>query len=350
MKVGILTLPLNENYGGILQAYALSQLLQQMGHQPVLLNRCFNQSLVKRIVWEIVYALHIPPFYQEKHRLFVKGQNQIGFVQKYMNRTRALHSGEALWEECRHRQIGAVIVGSDQVWRADYAVKVGYNYFLDFLPVGAGIKRLSYAASLGLNSWNYDENTTMQIKQLLSAFDGVSVREDEGKALLEKNVGIPSKVVLDPTLLLAADNYRQVMSPRLRNHYTFVYWLGEHEGMVDVLQREGVEPAHRVEVELRADGPKPAIEDWLSYINYADEVITDSFHGCVYAIVLQKQFKVYINKSGGGGRLRSLLQQLGIEKKLEDVDMYVDYEQVNQRLKALQKNSISFLSSILQDN
>ena len=344
-----MTLPLNENYGGILQAYALSQILQQIGHQPVLLNRCFNQSLVKRIVWDIVYALHIPPYYQEKHRLVVKGRNQMGFVRKYMNRTRALHSGQALWKECRRRQIGAVVVGSDQVWRADYAVKVGNNYFLDFLPVESGVKRLSYAASLGLNTWNYDENTTAQIKRLLNAFDGVSVREDEGKTLLEKHADCAAQVVLDPTLLLPAENYKQVMSPCLRNNYTFVYWLGERAGMVDVLHREGVAPEHRVEVELRAEGPKPAIEDWLSYINYADEVITDSFHGCVYAIVLQKQFKVYINQSGGGGRLRSLLQQLGIEKKLEDVDMYVDYGQVTPRLKALQEKSVSFLSSILQD-
>ena len=349
MKVGILTLPLNENYGGILQAYALSQLLNQMGHQPVLLNRCFNQSLVKRIVWEIVYALHIPPFYMEKHRLLVKGQNQMRFVQKYMNRTCALHSGEALWKECQRRQLSAVIVGSDQVWRTDYAVKVGYNYFLDFLPVDAGVKRLSYAASLGLNTWNYDETATAEIKKLLGTFNGISVREDEGKVLLKKNVASSSEVVLDPTLLLSSENYKQVMSPRLRNNYTFVYWLGEHAGMIDVLHREGVAPERRVEVELRSEGPKPAIEDWLSYINYADEVITDSFHGCVYAIVLQKQFKVYINKSGGGGRLRSLLQQLGIEKKLEDVDMYVDYEQVNQRLRALQEQSVSFLSSILHD-
>ena len=349
MKVGILTLPLNENYGGILQAYALSEVLRQMGHEPVLLNRCFNQSLLKRIVWKLICALHLPPFYAEKHRLAVKGRNQMGFVRKQLNRTRAHYSGEGLWQECQRRQLGAVIVGSDQVWRTDYAMKVGFNYFLDFLPADADVKRLSYAASLGLNSWDYDEYATAQMKALLSNFDGISVREDEGKALLHDHVGQTAQVVLDPTLLVPAANYKQVMSPQLRNHYTFVYWLGSHEEMSKILSQTGVEPEHRVVVELRADGPKPSIEDWLSYIYYADEVVTDSFHGCVYAIVLQKQFKVYINKSGGGGRLRSLLQQLGIERKLEDVDMPVDYELVNQRLAGLQKHSISFLSSILNE-
>ena len=175
MKIAILTHPLGINYGGILQAWALSTYIESMGHRVVVLNRENNRPFFKRVIKRVLTAIGHKRYVNPKYTEMVR------FVKQNINYTRVLDSEQQLKNSIRYHGFDLVIVGSDQVWRADFARKYGYNYFLDFVP--ERVKKASYAASFGLSNWEYNSEETLRIVDLLSKFAAISVREDEGVEL-----------------------------------------------------------------------------------------------------------------------------------------------------------------------
>lgn len=100
-----------------------------------------------------------------------------------------------------------VIVGSDQVWRPWKGLcRNSLYFFLDFIK-STKTKKISYAASFGIDKWEYNPVETIQIKKLLQDFSIISVREDDGVSLLQDNLGLPSIRMCDPTLLLTKNDY-----------------------------------------------------------------------------------------------------------------------------------------------
>lgn len=337
MKVAILTHPLGANYGGVLQAFALSRYLQKQGHRVSVLNRQADLPLVKRIVKYILVTLHHPRYNHPRYR------HLVGFVKKYINYTKPLGTSAQMTRFIKKNGIEATIVGSDQVWRTGFAMSYGYNYFLDFVPTG--VRRLSYAASFGLSEWEYSAEQTRRIKELVSDYNAVSVREDEGVILCKDNLSIRGEHVLDPTMLLEAEDYDIVSSHRLVNeNYIFIYWLGSEEEKQKAIAKAKIEGQKLVDISLRGSEPLMSIEDWLSYIKYADHVVTDSFHGCVFSILFQKQFTICANNSGGNGRLKSLFAMLGIDPAVGKIDYTTVIETLNNK----RSLSYGFINKALQ--
>lgn len=337
MKLAILTHPLGANYGGILQAFALSSYLKGQGHDVTVLNRQSNLPLVKRILKSVLVALHHPRYNNPRYK------HLVSFVKKYINYSTPLSTDGQMSGFVKGKSMDAVIVGSDQVWRTGFAMGYGYNYFLDFVP--AGVRKLSYAASFGLSQWEYNNEQTQRIKQLLSEFKAISVREDEGVQLCKDNIGVVADHVLDPTMLLNASDYEPVTSERkVKDDYVFVYWLGSAEEKQKAIEAASIECKRIVEISLRGSEPLMSIEDWLSYIKYSDHVVTDSFHGCVFSILFGKQFTICANNSGGNGRLRSLFSMLGINTSSPQIDYTIVYD----KLDNLRSHSYDFLNKALQ--
>lgn len=342
MKIGILTHPQGANYGGILQCYALCTYLRMMGHEPIVIQRVANRSFV---LWgwirSILKALHFPRYYSlNKSNRTV---NIRPFIQKYILRTEPIDSQKKMKKVCKKYGFETIVVGSDQVWRKDFAMKFGFNYFLDFVP--QGIKRLSYAASFGLSDWQYSEQETSHIKKLLSTFSGISVRESEAIPLIEQNVRLYAVQHVDPTLLLTANDYSKLANKRLiTENYIFVYWLGRRELITKRIQELTKSGKKVICVFLRDNKVQVTVEDWLSYIKYAEYIVTDSFHGCVYSIIFHKKFDIFSNDSGGNGRLTSLLSSLGITNSDKDID----YNSVDRRLIDYRESAISYLNTNLQ--
>ena len=337
MKLAILTHPLGVNYGGILQAFALSSYLKGQGHDVTVLNRQSNLPLAKRILKSVLVALHHPRYNNPRYK------HLVSFVKKYINYSKPLSTDGQMTGFVKGKSIDAVIVGSDQVWRTSFAMGYGYNYFLDFVP--AGVRKLSYAASFGLSKWEYNKEQTTRIQQLLSNFNAVSVREDEGVILCKENLGISAEHVLDPTMLLRADDYQHITSKRLvEENYVFVYWLGSEDEKRKALESAKIEGKRIIDISLRGSDPLMSIENWLSYIKYADHVVTDSFHGCVFSILFQKQFTICANNSGGNGRLKSLFTVLDVNPG----NTPIDYSVVKARLDNLRSHSYDFINNALQ--
>lgn len=337
MKISILTHPLGANYGGILQAFALSKYLQSLGYEVFVLNRNADMPFAKRMIKVIMVSLHHPRYNNPRYRHLAH------FVKQHVPYTKPLYSKVQMTDFVRKNGIQAAIVGSDQVWRAGFAMNYGYDYFLDFVP--KDVTKLSYAASFGLSEWEYTKEQSQKIRQLVDGFKAVSVREDEGITLCRKHMGIKAEHVLDPTMLLRAEDYAPITSPRIVSEdYVFVYWLGSAEEKQKAIIHANIKDKKLVDISLRGSEPLMPVEDWLSYIKYADQVVTDSFHGCVFSILFGKQFTICSNDSGGYGRLRSLFTMLGINPS----DGNIDYKSVYERLEINRRKSYSFIDQALQ--
>ena len=344
MKIGILTHPLHSNYGGILQCYALNTYLRKLGHDTVVIRRVYNkQFFLKR--W-LKYILRIIGVSRFRHKQSDnKSINLSKFINSYIDYTTSVDSVHKMKCICRQYSLDAVIVGSDQVWREDFAMNYGYNYFLDFVP--KNVIKLSYAASFGLSEWHYNSSQTSRIKKLLSEFCCVSVRELDGLKLCKENLGLTPAVLLDPTMLLAKVDYEKISSSRLVDEkYVFVYWLGDKNAIEDTISKYREAGYKIINIQLRSNSILPSIEDWLSYIQFSDFVITDSFHGCVFSLIFNKNFYIRSNDSGGNGRLKSLFTLLDII--YTDNLIQPDYAKIDSIINDLRSRSYEFFNTALR--
>lgn len=340
MKIGILTHPQSSNYGGILQCYALCTYLRKLNHEPIVIQRVADKSFfLWSIVRNILRVCHFPRYYHPE--TVDRMVNIRPFIQKHLVRTEPVNSQNKMKKVCKMYGLDAVIVGSDQVWRHDYAMKYGFNYFLDFVP--DDVVKASYAASFGLSDWQYTHRETEIIKQLLDRFKGISVREEDAVSLIKDNTGKNALQLIDPTMLLKQEDYCNITSHRLvKEKYVFVYWLGDKNLIASAIERYKTEGYTIVNINLRDICEQISVEDWLSYIKYADYVITDSFHGCVFSIIFERQFIAFGNKSGGNSRIKSLCKMFGFINK-----NYKQYLNVNSKLENLRQNTNNYINNTL---
>mgnify|MGYP002516842802 CR=1 FL=1 len=378
MRIGILTLPLHTNYGGILQAYALQTVLKRMGHEVVVFDTpkksflpplwklplCFGKRTLKRILGknDRIFYEH----YENKIRSVI-AQNIQPFVDKNIHRKiiRNFH-------ELSQEDYDAIVVGSDQVWRATYFVPLWLGQpmedgFLAFTN-GWNIKRISYAASFGTSIWEYTEEQTQQCKQLLQKFDAVSVREENGVKLCEKYFDVDALQVLDPTMLLVREDYIRLFkkSNTPKSKGNLLNYVLDNSDEIDHLIDEIAAQKHlmpfAVNNPFEYDDTKPlnmriklSVESWLRGFYDAEFVITDSFHACVFSILFKKQFVVVGNRERGMARFESLLQMFGLGNRLVSPDSEVcslpmiNYDVVYKKYDKLKEMSFAFLQNALKN-
>lgn len=152
----------------------------------------------------------------------------------------------------------------------------------------------------------------------------------------------------DPTMLLTALEYDTIASPRLIDKkYIFVYWLGNKETAEAYILEYEAKGYKVIYVGLREQRIFPSVEDWLSYIKYADVVLTDSFHGCVFSILYHRPLKVCENTSGGYGRIKSLFQSVGVTNE-GVLPMTGDcYTMIDNRLNSMREKAKVFINNSL---
>ena len=372
MRIGILTLPLHTNYGGILQAYALQTTLERMGHEVVVFdtpNKCPLPPL-----WKLPLSF--------VKRILLKSMGRIDriFIERYNNRVYPVITKEIqpFIDEKIHRKVftkfskldacdfDAIVVGSDQVWRSIYFIPMWFgqpmeNAYLSFTK-GWNIKRISYAASFGTDKWEYNEKQTLHSKKSLQMFDAVSVREENGVKLCKQYFDVDALHVLDPTMLLNANDYielfKQKQTPKSKGNL-LNYVLDETDEIKNLIKKVSSEKkmiTFAVNNPYEGDNTKPlnrrikpSVETWLRGFYDADFVITDSFHASVFSVIFKKQFIVVGNKERGMARFESLLKMFGLEERLVDekVDINtlqpIDYDKVYNHYGQLKEKSLHFL-------
>lgn len=390
MKVGILTLPLSINYGGILQAYALQTVLERLGHETVVINR--------NILWTVPgWKLPLIHAVRRAGRVLtgkdIDVDKEISHNNAVLSRSRytAMFVSSHIrtvtvdrYSDLSERMFDAIVVGSDQIWRPKYFYADIRDAYLHFARKWQ-IKRVAYAASFGTDEWEYTPEQTAACAALVRRFDAVSVREDGAVELCRSRLGVDSVRLLDPTLLLDAEDYVSLLPPADRSRYArlysassgrlFVHFLDGSPQKHSFAERAGSEwglsPFSLQQPAEAGSGissgttpgvpagilgewtPQPPVEDWIGAFLKADAVVTDSFHGCIFSMIFRKPFIVIGNKERGMSRFVSLLSLLGLEDRLvESADgplpgPDVDFAPAYERLRGLRRESLDFLQKNL---
>ena len=377
MRIGILTLPLHTNYGGILQAYALQTILERMGHDA------YEIELKKELVWKYPPLWKMPLCFgkrvlqkyilrKKNSKIFLERYekniypklvyNISVFISKYINQYKINRLSD-----CKGK-FDAFVCGSDQIWRYKYAPFFENdvaNVYLKFLG-DEPCRRIAYAASFGTEEWEYPKSATAVCKYWAQKFDAVSVREVSGIKLCSTYYSIKAKHVLDPTMLLTKDDYLALVDkanvPKSKGDL-FCYILDmnvEKTKLVKSIEKSfnlhsffmSGDCGNRSEdLEKRI---QPPVESWLRAFYDSEFVVTDSFHACVFSILFHKQFLVIGNKERGLARINSLLSMFGLEDRLtfnSNIDFSkietINYDKIDETLHKFRVESKSFLLEAL---
>ncbi|WP_430934128.1 polysaccharide pyruvyl transferase family protein [Saccharicrinis sp. 156] len=383
MKIGILTQPLRNNYGGLIQNYALQKVLKDLGHDVSTLsvsfpvrNRYYQflRSLFSNIFKKyflLKNIVSVVPFVPKDSDLEVISENMKSFAKQNIKTTKPLVI-KRLKKEDFLREFDGFVVGSDQVWRPRYSPNLT-TFFLDFLSEESKAKRISYAASFGVDYWEYSKGQTRACKRLVQNFDAVSVREDSGVVLCKEHLEVDALHVLDPTLLLAKKDYLDLIKEKglgkqkqYKSLMVYVLDMNDHKRkIIDQVSNElGLSvtllmPEKTLSNFSSDDIEKckyAPVEEWINGFSEADFVVTDSFHGTVFSIIFNKPFISLANSGRGSNRFYSLLGKLNLRERLIDekgevtnelIDEKVDYDTINEKLDKLRSKSFEYITNSL---
>ena len=366
-KIGILTFHRAINYGACLQAYALKKALSDLGADADVIDyRCdflekFYHKPIRKGESVKTTVKNILTWYVQKER----NRQFEGFFNKY------LYNGEKEVISTKQELKGLngkydiFITGSDQVWNP--GCNTGdLSYLLDF--VDDNNKKYSYSASFGYFT---DENIKDKAyKSLISDYECISVREKKGEKIAAEltDNAQPLKIRrdIDPTFLLNSSQWHEIMPKNNKGKYVFVYSLTMPPKLIsyaeDFARKNNLELICFTLNNLFTKTTKNKVitgtpEEFLSCIENAEYVITNSFHGTAFSIIFNKRFCVIKNRNPqhDNSRLFDLLESLDISDCIIKDDAkelsfpQIDYSQVNDKLDNLRKDSVNYLKELVGD-
>ena len=363
MKIAILTLDLQTNFGGILQAYALQTVLERMGHEVVHLqakHSRLHNPVVMPLVWcKRLYRKYFQgdrqlPIFEDPYKWARKNTDR--FISNNLN-CRFLAPEE--WNEGLAREYDVIVVGSDQVWRPNYTSDVT-RFFTAFLG-HSDICRIAYAASFGVAVNEFSDEQIACGREYLKLFSAISVREESGIRLCKELFDVQACQVLDPTMLLRREDYQRFTSTapqspgnlmvyvldRTEEKDAFIAEFAEKRGLVPFYANSKTEIPWNVDIPI-GERKQPPLENWLRGFADAEFVLTDSFHACVFSILFHKPFGVFVNLERGLSRIESLLRPLGLMDRCitdapVDLDRSIDWKLIDNVLMQKAESSLEFL-------
>lgn len=358
------------NYGAVLQAFALGQIVREIGFDVEYIDR--------RSSYYDVYSCIFDKWHK-KLRLKTEGKGFVDFETTYLQPQSIRILKNEDYNKLDTSRYAAIIVGSDQIWRDDYFIhSFEYSPYLYFVK-NSNVKKISYAASFGKDTCSHPEERRRNIEKMLKDFYAISVREKSGVDILKNVFHVAGKWVADPTLLHDADFYikkLQLKKQTVDDNRIVTYILGASptnmKKVDDLAKKIGVSTKHiykrskfwlaykRPFSLLRKYRMVPSVIEWLENIMNAKYVFTDSFHGMVFCIIFRKQFVVLNNKAGGTERFISLLNRLGLSERLcnwdEDIEQiqeklcsHIDYNNAENLLNEFKDLSVGFLRVALYE-
>lgn len=358
MKIAILTYYEIANYGTLLQAYGLWKFLEARGHQVEFLDEPYGRSMFayKKPTLRNFISRH--PIRAWRGILSRYFYNKMTEFNVNYPRTRHFESLEDL--VANFKGYDAVVVGSDLVWHPKWcSPKFTEIAFLGFVPKGC--KKVSVSPSFSATEWNAPGRELAG--RLLGAFDGIGVREESGKKIAAEISGRNDvETFVDSALLLPFEQYEKFLSPQQeKTPYIFNYVLGwsngeEEQAFLEIVKNKFGVSSVKGQFETGtgfwgtlsrlAHVPRRIlVGEWLRRIHDASFVLTNSFHGTVFSILMHKPFATILIKgemSGLNERAISLLKLLGLESRMmyndesdrlrAAVDEEIDWESVDSRL------------------
>lgn len=348
-RVCIFTFAFGDNYGAVLQAYALGEVIREKGHKVEYLNLTWS-------TWRYRIISKITPLSYRFNSFRQKYLRNFTCRCKDINDLRNLVKNPA----------DVYIVGSDQVWNPDITAKRALHYFFDFLP--DMVKRASYAASFGISNWERHELIN-EIADLLKKFTVVSVREKSGIEICKSTFNIKDVYqVLDPTLLLG--RFDKLITEKNHRDSLVGFMFNPSKEYYNLLREISVICGYKIlimdlpnrkwgtEIFNFRRSPFSSPEQWVTNIAKSKFVVTDSFHCMVFAILFRRQFVFIPTNKAIMGRVTSLLESLDLMDRIynspmcvikdEGYQSIIDYDAVHDKLSQLRAYSNDVLDKILQ--
>lgn len=356
MKIGILTFHWATNYGAILQAFALQCQLELMGHEPIIIDYVpkHRASILRKLFlairsrkWSELVALG---------KSIRKEKALAPFRKRYIKSSLPYHSLTDLRKTPPIHD--AYICGSDQIWNYHYLLggegKYTPSYFLDF---GAPtVKRIAYAVSFGTDI--YPSQALNYLPPLLERFHAISVRERSGITIVNAADRTQCELVPDPSLLLSKDDYQKRLGLDLRpRDHVYFYVLQKDQKRIEELRKHCQD--HDNHVIDSSEENEATVERWLESIGSARLVITNSFHGIAFSVILRVPFVAILVEGSGSGmndRVLTLLRCLGLEDRIWEGGISnfeslstrtIDWESTETHLQAMIKEGRTFLETSL---
>lgn len=295
-KVNLLTIHYGKCFGAVMQTFATCKMLEEAGHTVKVVNLIHPRikGIYKSIGnWKELYREL--QFWIFKQRYFSK-------LTKKGYSINSIQLPEA----------DITIVGSDQVWNYDITGMWNYTFFLDFVP--SKQKRVALSSSFGKSEWVENQEYTANVKNELSKFEQISVRESTGVKILSETFNLKSVQLLDPTL--AYGKFESLTLSSKSKNYIFYFLLNNSADALNIANKIaeelGIKLFNRSLINTYIfNGPR----NWLTQIKNSRYVITDSFHGLALSIIFHKQFFVFCADERKFTRLYSLLKLLHLEER-----------------------------------
>ncbi len=352
------------NYGSVLQAYALQNVLKDNGAEPVIVKMKNRPAGRKAKAKKYLRVLKSGKNYTSSVKLKMLLQEgrfseKEKKIRRFINDRLSVLEVSSVREAAREvKDSDVLLAGSDQIWTHITGPNADW-YTFKWPGLSDDVKRVSYAASasrIELSDAQKDE-----YHRALRDFSCVSFREQQSVDLLRSYLSAPVRCDLDPTLLLDKERWSEIAAERIESSpYVFIYMLRPDTRLIEMGKRYAAE--HNCKViytGLMADNYSgvetvcsAGAEEFLSYIKYADAVITNSFHGMAFSILFEKQF-ISVQLSSTNSRALNLLNKLGLTdrqikttEEISKLNEKIDYLPVKERLKAERASSLEYIKQI----
>lgn len=349
------------NYGQTLQAFALQSKIRELGYEAENVTYGMDALLPQKDLNNFLKLLIVK---KDKRRIQKKFND---FVNKNMNVSKPLVTLKAVLNYLKKRNISILVCGSDQIWNPHY-IKPAY-----FLALEGDFKRIAYAVSICEKKYVSKFAEHPNVRKWIKDFDYLSVRENTGVDIVKQISGCDAELVLDPTLLFNGEEWcRMLQISKKNSNYVFCYMfditdeqyryinrMAEQYGCDEIRTNDSgsktIEQGYTIMAEM-------GVEEFVENIANARVIITDSFHGTAFSVLMNKEVYVIDNGMKEGSdpyynidRMNTLLVQLGLEDRLVILDQEkgmmepIDYSSVEEKIQELRKKSISFLKESLEN-
>lgn len=386
-KIGIVTMVGYDNYGNLLQNYAVTKLIEEMGYQAITLNneckqdRFENSKVLTR--WRKIRPSYLRRYVKAKAFQLIGCKNTIDFfpvniIKLLKDKNKFQKCKELRFEKFQkfrekyipyepvsvdntyflEKDYEAFVCGSDVIWHPTYH----NNKINDFLGFAPQYKRIALAPSFGVSE--IPEDRKESYKEWLKGIKYLSVREKAGAAIIKELIKKDAEVLPDPTLSIEVDHWRSISKKPVsfpNKPYILCYFLGKVtieylRWIKRCAKQKGKEIVYVYDSNLlQYYVTDPSEFLWL--IDHADSVFTDSFHGIVFSMLFHTPFVAFRRVEEGlniFSRIESLLQKMNMEKReygkieLDQFDK-LEFEDIDEKIKCMRKKEKSFLENAVKE-
>ena len=363
MKAGLVTFYHLHHYGAQLQAAATQRVLGTLGWDCDIIDYFVNQDnrILKppTTLGQAAGDIHSALCYQALRKRWQRFED---FSKAHLKLTSRRYGS---WKELQEAKLpyDLLISGSDQIWNP--GIFPGGRFDPVFFGTFSPARKIAYAPSFG--SAHISEEVEAELKGYLEGFSHISVRERRGREIVGRASGQEAAVVLDPTLLLTAEEWSALASERMiPGSYILCYCISRPGALEPYIQRLAEEtglPVIQLCGARRKVHPKAKMifdagpAEFLSLFQNAAYVCTNSFHGTVFSIQFQKPFFTGVSPAELAepehSRTFSLLASLGLIERIigkgdtAELRDDLDWPAVEKRLEAARRNSVAYLKAAL---